>query len=194
MRKVLAFSDNYELGLLVASAGFGTGGNFLDANIEDEVNMVDVNCSALLRMAHHVAHRFASLLRGGIILMSSLVAFQGVPYSANYAATKAYVQSLAEGLRVEMEAFKVDVLAAAPGPVNSGFGSRADMVMNGALSPDQVGPSILKALGRKGTVFPGFFSKFLTASLSMMPRWAKVRVMKLVMGGMTAHQREKAVA
>jgi short-subunit dehydrogenase len=121
--------------------------------------------------------------------MSSMVAFQGVPYSANYAATKAYVQSLAEALAEELKPYGVDVLAAAPGPVASGFGQRANIKMNMSLTPQQVGIPILKALGRKTTVLLGFLTKFLVYSLRTVPRWGKVKIMKLVMGGMTEHQR-----
>ncbi len=64
---------------------------------------------------------------GGIIFLSSLVSFQGVPYAANYAATKAYIQSLAEALAIEFKPFGVDVLAAVPGPVDGGFGQRANI-------------------------------------------------------------------
>jgi uncharacterized protein len=46
---------------------------------------------------------------------------QGMPYAAHYAATKAYVQALAEALSVELAPAGVDVLAAAPGPTHSGF-------------------------------------------------------------------------
>jgi uncharacterized protein len=177
-----------EIGLFIASAGFGTSGSFQGAKLEDELNMLRVNCEALLVLTHHFSQKFVANKRGGIILMSSLVSFQGVPNAAHYAATKAYVQSLAEGLYHELKPFNVDVLAAAPGPVSSGFGQRANMVMNGAASPQQIGIPILKALGRQNVVLPGFLSKFLTYSLRTVPRWGKVRIMKLVMGGMTKHQ------
>jgi short-subunit dehydrogenase len=71
------------------------------------------------------ARRFVAQRRGGIVLFGSLVGWQGAPFAANYAATKAYVQSLAEGMRHELAPFGVDVLAVAPGPVASGFASRA---------------------------------------------------------------------
>jgi uncharacterized protein len=177
-----------EIGLFLASAGFGTSGSFIGNKLEDELNMLHVNCEALLVLTHHFSQKFVAQKRGGIILMSSLVSFQGVPNAANYAATKAYVQSLAEGLYHELKPFNVDVLAAAPGPVSSGFGQRANMVMTGAATPEQVGIPILKALGRQNVVLPGFLSKFLTYSLRTVPRWGKVRVMKLVMAGMTKHQ------
>lgn len=119
--------------------------------------------------------------------MSSLLAFQGVPRAANYAATKAYVQSLAEGLRVELAPFGVDVVASAPGPIHSGFGARAAMTMSMGQTPDVVARTTLDALGRWGTVRPGWLSKLLEASLSFLPRWGRVRILTLVMGGMTKH-------
>jgi len=188
-RAVTAACDDLDVGLLVASAGFGTSGELIDGQLESELAMIDVNCRALLAVAHQFGQRLVARGRGGIVLMSSLVGFQGVPYAANYAATKAYVQSLAEGLRLELAPRGVDVLASAPGPIRSGFAERANMRMNMAQTPAHVAAATLDALGRKTTVRPGFLAKFLEASLSMLPRRGRVRVMKLVMGGMTSHQR-----
>ena len=185
----IAATNGLAVGLFVASAGFGTSGSFLEADITEEIAMLRVNCEALLVLTHHFSQRFVGQKRGGIILMSSLVGFQGVPFAAHYAATKAYVQSLAEALAVELKPYDVDVLAAAPGPVESGFGQRANMQMSMSLTPAQVGIPILKALGRQSTVLPGLLTKFLVGSLRTVPRWAKVLIMKQVMGGMTKHQR-----
>jgi short-subunit dehydrogenase len=109
-----------------------------------------------------------------------------VARAAHYAATKAYVQSLAEGLRLELAPHGVDVVACAPGPVDSGFAARADMRLGNALRPEAVATETLTALGRRGTVRPGWLSKVLTAALTL-PRWARVRIMAIVMGGMTRH-------
>ena len=188
IEEIIARTKTLPVGLLVASAGFGTSGLFIKNSLAEEVNMLRVNCEALLSLTHHFSQVFANNKRGGIILMSSIVAFQGVPFSANYAATKAYVQSLAEALAVELQPFGVDVLAAAPGPVASGFGQRANMKMNMFLTPAQIGVPILQALGRKTTVLPGLLTKLLVYSLRTVPRWGKVKIMKLVMGGMTKHQ------
>jgi uncharacterized protein len=187
--KIIQAAKDLNVGLLIASAGYGTSGNFLDSSIHSEINMLRVNCEALLSLTHYYSQQFARQKRGGIILMSSMVAFQGTPYSANYAATKAYVQTLAEGLALELKPSGVDVLAAAPGPVESGFARRANMKMSMSLKPSQVGVPILKALGRKTTVLPGFLTKLLVYSLRMVPRWGKIKIMEKVMGGMTQHQR-----
>lgn len=185
---VLAATNQLEVGLLVACAGFGTSGQLLGAPLEQELAMLDVNCRAVLAMSHHFGRRFAAQGRGGLVLMSSLLAFQGVPFSANYAATKAYIQSLAEGLHIELAPLGVDVLAAAPGPVHSGFAAQADMQMSLAARPSNVAQATLAALGRKSTVRPGLLSKLLESSLIPLPRWGRVRVMKLIMRGMTKHQ------
>lgn len=177
-----------EVGLLVASAGFGTSGPFLSNALEVELSMIDVNCRAVAALSHRFGSRLVKRGRGGIILLSSLVAFQGVRDAANYAATKAWVQSFAEGLALELGPLGIDVLSSAPGPVRSGFGTRANMQMSMAANPHGVATSSLAALARGGTVRPGFLSKFLEWSLMFLPRWGRVRVMSMVMGGMTKHQ------
>lgn len=176
-----------DVGLLVASAGFGTSGPFLEGTLEHELGMIDVNCRALAELSHVFGNRFVARKRGGLVLMSSLVAFQGVPRAANYAATKAYVQSFAEGLRLELAPHGVDVLASAPGPVHSGFAARASMTMGFAQTPTEVATSTLAALGKTGTVRPGLLAKLLEFSLQFLPRWGRVRMMGIVMRGMTRH-------
>lgn len=181
-----------DVGLLVASAGFGTSGSFVDAPLASELEMIDVNCRAVVALSHAFAGRFTARGGGGLILMSSVVAFQGVPRAATYAATKAFIQTFAEGLRHELAPHRVDVLASAPGPVQSGFAARASMTMSRAVSPDAVARETLAGLGRVGTVRPGWLSKMLGGSLMLLPRAGRVRVMASVMAGMT--NRDKAVA
>lgn len=181
---VRAETAGLDIGLLVAAAGFGTSGRFVDAPLAEELAMIDVNCRAVAELAHHFGAAFVRRGRGGMVLMSSLLAFQGVPRAANYAATKAFVQSLAEGLRAELAPLGVDVIASAPGPIHSGFGSRARMTMSLAQGPAAVAQATLDALGSRNTVRPGWLSKALAWSLATLPRWARVRVMAVVMAGM----------
>jgi uncharacterized protein len=143
--------------------------------------MLMVNCAAVLQMSHHFAPLMASQKKGGIIFVSSVVGFQGSPYATHYAATKAYVQSLGEGLAYEMRNTGVDILIAAPGPVNTGFGSTARMDMGNAQNSRTVALSIIRALGKSRIVYPGWLSKLLAHLLQMLPRFLKVQVMGLVM-------------
>ena len=185
IHELVARTRDRDVGLLVASAGLGTSGPFVDATLNEELEMIDVNCRAVAALSHAFGRRFVDRKRGGIVLMSSLLAFQGVPRAANYAATKAYVQSLAEALRLELKPLGVDVVASAPGPIRSGFAARASMTMGLAQTPRDVAGPTLAALGRRGTVRPGWLSTFLEAALMFLPRRGRVRVLGVVMAGMT---------
>lgn len=185
-------THDLDVGLLVAAAGFGSGGTFLDAELDGQIEMVSLNCTSVLAQCWHFGQRLERRRRGGFVLMSSLLAFHGTPLSANYAATKAYVQSLAEGLRAEWARHGVDVIACAPGPVDTGFAKRADMRMTRTVPPDVVARQTLAALGQRGTVRPGWLSKLLGWSLATAPRGLRVKIIGRVMGGMTAHQRAAA--
>jgi uncharacterized protein len=186
--QLAAATADLDVGLLVAAAGFGTSGALLDGSLASETEMVELNCRAVMAQAWHFGPRLARRGRGGMVFMSSLLAFQGTPRAANYAATKAYVQTLAEGLRVEWAPLGVDVIAAAPGPIRTGFAARAGLQMPQALPAEVVARVTMRALGRSTTVRPGWLSKLLGWSLAALPRWGQVRVITQVMKGMTAHQ------
>lgn len=189
MPRLAAATAELEVGLLVAAAGFGSAGLLLEQSPEDEVDMVTVNCAVVLQQCLHFGARMVQRRRGGVILLSSVVAFHGTPWSVNYAATKAYVQSLAEGLRVEWAGQGVDVVACAPGPVASGFAQRAGMAMGQTVLPEVVARQTLAALGRQGTVRPGALSKLLGWSLGAAPRALRVFIMGRIMRGMALRPR-----
>ena len=191
---VVNATKSIDVGLLVTAAGFGTSGPILEANLDEERAMLQVNCYALLALSVYFGRQFAKRGRGGMILMSSLVGWQGTPFAAHYAATKAYVQTLAEAMHAELKGSGVDVLASAPGPVNSGFAARANMRMGAAATPADIAKASLAALGRNRTVVPGLLSKVLTYSLVLLPRAARTRVMGQIMRSMTKHQTHGASA
>jgi len=82
-------------GVAVLAAGFGSTGELKDRPIETEVDMLRVNCEAVLRMSHALCRDMESSGSGQLVLFGSLVGFQGNAMTANYSATKAYVQTLA---------------------------------------------------------------------------------------------------
>jgi uncharacterized protein len=182
--EILAQTAALPIGLLVASAGFGSIGPFLELDAGTEANMVDVNCRSVVELTHGLATRMAAQGRGGVVLFSSVVGFSGAPFSATYAATKGFVQSFAEALAVELRPSGISVLSVAPGPVGTGFAARAGMQMGKAETPETVARASLAALAGGGTLRPGFLAKLLGWSLAMMPRWGRVRLMGQIMKGM----------
>lgn len=185
IEQVIAETRTVPIGTAVLAAGFGSAGGVLDADLDRQRQMVRVNCEAPLAIATAVAAGMAERGDGQIVLFSSVVAFQGAGGSANYAATKAYIQSLAEGLAIDLRPHGVNVLAVAPGPVDSGFGDEAAMDVSNGADPAVVARSILRSLGRSGTLRPGGLSKLLGFGLSMLPRRVRTFILTRVMASMS---------
>lgn len=180
-----AATADLDVGLAVLNAGFGHGGPFLDGTPAKDADMLALNCGAVVAGSRVFGRRLVARKGGGLVLVGSILGFQGAPRAAVYAATKAFVQSFAESLEVELGAHGVDVLSLAPGPTHSGFADRAGMRLGQAMTSAEVADAAVRALGRRGTSFPGWLSKLLRALTGWMPRWAAARVFGNAMAGMT---------
>jgi len=160
---VLQETDNLEIGLLVNNAGREDSGRFLDLDINQTIGTLELNCRSPLELTHALARKMAEQHRGGIIFLSSLVAFQGVPHIANYAATKSYDLILAEGLASELKQHKIDVLVLSPGFSKTGLAKNMNF-KNLPIKPMRVEPVVryaLRKLGSKRVAIPGFMNKVL---------------------------------
>jgi short-subunit dehydrogenase len=112
---ITAACRGLEIGLLVYNAAASAVGRFLDIPIEDHLRAVEVNARGPVLLAHAFGGAMARRGRGGIVLMSSLSAFQGTPLVASYGATKAFNLVFAEGLWGELREQGIDVLACCAG-------------------------------------------------------------------------------
>jgi len=175
-----------DVGLVVHAAGFGLGGPHLDDALATHQAMLAVNGAGCLELAHAFLPRLRSRGRGGMVLVGSAIGFGGVPWAAHYAATKAYVITLAEGLRVEESRWGIDVVALAPGPTDTEFFGIASMRTSAAASPEQVARAALQRLRARDVVLTDWLGWAIAWSLATAPRWLRVRIMARVMGRMTA--------
>ncbi|HSW77588.1 MAG TPA: SDR family NAD(P)-dependent oxidoreductase [Candidatus Chromulinivoraceae bacterium] len=114
---IVKATKDIEVGLVVSNAGVGATREFLTADLPTLLESVRVNVSAHVQLAHHFGKLMSKRGRGGILLVSSLMGLQGVPYMADYGAAKAYILSLAEALHAELKPSGVNVAALLPGPV-----------------------------------------------------------------------------
>ena len=184
LESLCSMTESLEIGLIVANAGFGTSGDFLQSDIEGEVEMLRLNCEAPLRLARSFGPKLAARGRGGFIFLSSIVAWQGVAGQTHYSATKGYIQNLAEGLAIEWRSRGITVLSAAPGPVDTKFAQRAGLNLGMTDDAKLVARDILRNLGRKTTVIPGRFGKLLSYGLAIAPRAVRAKIMAGVAKGM----------
>jgi short-subunit dehydrogenase len=166
------------------TAGFGSSGNFVDLDLSKELEMIDVNCRAVVEQSQFFAKKFKAQGRGTLIMFSSVLGMSGAGTTATYAATKNFIQAFSEGLRSELRQFGVNVLTVCPGLTNTGFASASKMSFSSADSAEDVAKGIVKKLGKSGTLYPTPRAKFLGFSLSLLSRKTRSVMLSKVMSGM----------
>lgn len=120
-------NENITIDYLINNAGFGTSGFFTDTDLQKEIEMINLNITALTYLTKIFAKEMKLRGSGKILNVSSTAAFQPGPLMAVYYATKAYVQSFSEALANELKGTGVTVTALCPGPTASGFQSAANI-------------------------------------------------------------------
>lgn len=172
--------------LLVNNAGMGDYGNFAESDRDLQLNMATIV---------DLSHRFLLGMRqrrtGGIINLSSVAAFQSMPYFSIYAATKTFILSFSEGLWAENRSYGVHVLAVCPGPAGikffkeAGFPSALVNVAEKIDTPvETVAREALKAFEkREPIVIPGSLINPILATLPrFVPRELVSSFWKLILG------------
>jgi hypothetical protein len=150
-----------EIGLLVANAGLGAVGRWLEVPLGVKLNQIAVNCSSPLILADRLTPLMVQRRRGGVIIMASGSAEMGCSFIVTYAATKAFDRVFAEGLWAELSPYGIDVTTVMPGAVNTpGFratvpaGHEPTPQMQ-PVSPFVVVDAALEGLGSELNVKPG---------------------------------------
>ena len=176
-------TSDLEIGLLVNNAGVLSSGRFLDHDLQDELNQLNLNTRAVLILAHNFGRRMRERRRGGVIFLASTVAFAGVPGMSAYAASKAHALHFAEGFAREVRSEGIAVLALCPGPTSTEIwpsGATPTLPMR----PDAVAEIALRKLGRRTTVVAGLLNSLITFSTRFAPRWMNSLIFGFVVGGM----------
>jgi uncharacterized protein len=110
-----------QIDLLINNAGFGAYCEFPAVDRHRLLDMVQVNCSAVVHLSHLFLPQMIQRRSGDILIVASTASFQAVPYISTYAATKAFDLLFAEGLAEEMKPHGIRVCALCPGSTESEF-------------------------------------------------------------------------
>ncbi|MFO0737299.1 MAG: SDR family oxidoreductase [Labilithrix sp.] len=121
----VAKKRNLQIDFLVNNAGFGSNGRFLDLDLSRELQMIDVNCRALLELTHRFAKPMVARKFGRIMNIASTAGFQPGPFMTTYYASKAFVVNFTEGLAFELQGTGVSVTCHCPGATATEFASTA---------------------------------------------------------------------
>src|SRR5205807_231863 len=114
---------------LALNAGIGAGGAFVtDTDLDQELTIVDLNCRSTVHLAKLVLRDMVARDAGRILFTSSIASTMPGPFQAVYNASKSFVQSFALALRNELKDTGVSVTALMPGPTDTEFFERADLM------------------------------------------------------------------
>lgn len=169
--------------LLINNAGMGDYGSFASAEAEKLMAQIDVNITALVMLTHALLPKLVATpeMPGGILNVSSLAGNVPMPELAVYGASKSFVTSFTEALRVELAPRHILVSAVCPGPTPTNFGKNArreegeDTNRSGQdllrVPPAHVVSTALQALeNNRACVFPGLGVSIAGPLFRIMPR------------------------
>jgi uncharacterized protein len=173
-----AFCEDKGIGIqiLVNNAGFGVWDKFENASWEQMEGMNALNVTALLRMCHTFIPLLRQHERAYLLNVSSLGAYQPIPYMALYGAGKAYVRSFSYALRDELRESPISVTCLSPGGVHTAFPDRAGSQLvverNGrmVMAADRCARTALKAMFKgRAEVIPGWYNSIGMFVTKLLP-------------------------
>jgi short-subunit dehydrogenase len=163
-----------EIDMLINNAGFGSMGDFGKLDLDRELEIIQLNVRALVDLTHRFLGPMRDRKRGTIVNVASTAGFQGVPYMATYAATKAFVLSFSEAIAEENRAHGIQVMALCPGVTETNFfeASKIDRPpMRTIQTADEVVDAALRGLARhKTVVISGWTNWFTIEAERFVPR------------------------
>lgn len=165
-----------RLDVLVANAGIGHSGSVVEADWDDLRTVTGTNIYGVLHAIRACAPAMRQGGGGHILIVSSIVAAVHTPYTATYAASKAFVSSLAGSLRLELEDDQIQVTDLLVGRTLTDFNiNRLGPIKCGAsglptMEADQVAEAIVRAArGRPRRVVFSFFDRLILLGGILVP-------------------------
>ncbi|MBN4051423.1 SDR family oxidoreductase [bacterium AH-315-M05] len=169
--------NNYSLKILINNAGFGLWGLFDRLPIDGQLNMMQLNMASLVGLTYHLLPNLKNNKEAYILNVSSVAAYQAIPAFTIYAATKSFVLSFSRGLRHELSKTTVKVSCLCPGPTESSFLERAEMMeldetaKKFNMSSEEVAKIAVKGMLKgKAEIVPGLLNKATKQVTHYLPK------------------------
>ncbi len=178
--------------LVINNAGFGYIGEALSYQTQDQVDIMEVNCRALLELSLEGARTLISKGKKGVVLnVTSAVAFQTFPFFSVYSASKTFVNQFSQAFDLEVKPYGVRILTICPGFVETNFSKRAlgknDVRRTGAMSAPCVAEQIWRQITKlQPLLVIDWKIRFLTFLTAFIPRKLKAIIGKKLMDGRVA--------
>ncbi|MCF6367695.1 SDR family NAD(P)-dependent oxidoreductase [Rhizobium halophilum] len=161
--------------LLMANAGRGLGHGFLDEDPDDAQRVVDTNITGTIHLVHAIGNRMRTRGSGRILFTGSIAGFMPGAFQAIYNGTKAFINSFSFALREELKGSGITVTCLMPGPTETEFFERADLLDTAVGQGKKDDPAFVAKVGFKammngeGDVVAGMKNKMMSAAANVTP-------------------------
>lgn len=179
-------AEGLHIDYLINNAAFGLRGEFADTDLDTELEMIQVNTTAVVHLTKLFMQPMLRKKSGRIMNVSSIAAFQPGPLMSIYYASKAFLLSFSEALAEELRNSGVTVTCLCPGPVATGFAERAGITNSrlaatvGVQQAEEVGAYGYRAMMRGERVaIPGMRGKLMVQAERFAPRALLTRLVRL---------------
>lgn len=174
VRQLLDAARGRPVDVLVANAGHGLGGAFLDQDPAEWRHVVDTNITGTLYLIQQVARDMVARNRGRILITGSIAGHIAGSFQAVYNGTKAFVDSFSDALNNELKDTEVTVTCLKPGATETEFFERADMMDTKVGSAKKDDPADVAKTGWEAmksgerSVIHGLMNKMQVAAASVL--------------------------
>lgn len=177
-----------QLDAAALNAAVGQGGSFIDSDLDDNLDIIDLNVRSTVHLAKLILPDMVRRNTGKLLFTSSIAATMPGPYQSVYHASKSFVQSFAEALQDELRGTDVTVTSLMPGPTDTNFFRRAELLntrVGGRLpkdDPAQVAKQGYQALmrGRRKVLAESMTTKVMGAANKFLPDSVKAAASRVI--------------
>ena len=170
---------------LINNAGFGVYGNFIETDIEKEIDMIELNIKSLVVLTKLFLKDMVSRNNGTIINVASTAAFQPGPLMSVYYASKNIEQTFTESIRNEVRDTNVNISVLCPGPTDTEFEKSASLEESSlftklkVMKPEKVAIIGYKGINRnKSVIIPGILNNILITFNKIIPRALVINIVR----------------
>ena len=178
------FAPPIEIEILVNNAGFGVAGEFLKTDLAQELDLINVQLVAMLKLTKAVLPQMRAQKKGRILNVASVYSFAPAPFQAVYSACKAFLLTFSESLREELKGTGVTVTTLCPGTTRTNFRARAGIAHRNdaaGASPEAVAKiAVQQTLRGKHLVVPGFKNRVFVFVTRRLPLSVVPRVVRFI--------------
>jgi short-subunit dehydrogenase len=180
-------NEHLQVDVLVNNAGAGLGGDFADTDIQRQLEIIQLNISALTHLTYLFLPAMIKRRAGWIMNVASTAAFQPGPFMAVYYASKAYVLSFSQAIAEELRKTGVTVSALCPGPTESEFAKTAHIgktrlfrAKAAASAADVAEYGYAALMSGKRVAIPGTMNKLVAQANRVAPRILATKISRML--------------